>query len=382
MLVLWSATAPDSAAARSGATAQYVSGLVPIVGHHKTLSAVRPAGLSPKSFVLTARGKPTNGWTKLTTLSGAVVHDVAFSSPTTGYAAAELGQVWKTTDGGAHWSKVLNRNFPYYYYGVSVSGENVTVSGFNNSTAEAILSESDDGGTTWNEDTILSDGAWAGRVRFSKGLAHGLAMNGSGLAGTNPNIAWWTRKPGNWKTVVPDPDGGWFGNQFTLLKHGDAFASGITYCKGTGIGAVWSCTPPADPIFDGPTEFINDRIGWTGGGEISPDVAGWVHRTTDGGATWSGRVLETPWPVRQITFLNKKVGWAAGGNVYSGVGGIYFSSNGGKTWTQDADTGDEMDACDSQPIGDGSQTQVWCIGFLFNGSSFASDVYTTTVATP
>lgn len=72
---------------------------------------------------------------------------------------------------------------------------------------------------------------------------------------------------------------------------------------------------------------------------------------------------------------------AAGGDVYSHVGGIYYTSNGGKSWALDATTGDEMGACAHQPIGDGSQTQVWCVGFLLNGN-FSSETYSTVVATP
>jgi photosystem II stability/assembly factor-like uncharacterized protein len=366
--------------AAATASVRYVSGRAHIIGRSVELSATRPAGLSPRATTRAARS--VNTWNKLATLPGAVVHDVAFVSPTTGYAAAELGQVWKTADSGAHWTKVLNRGFPYYYYGVQVTGQTVVVSGFNDTTGEGILTQSNDGGTTWQPDTILSETAWAGRVRFTKGTGHGLAMNGGGSSGTSPNIAWWTKKPDNWQSDVPDPNGGWFGNQFTLLKDKTAYASGITFCKSGNIGATWTCAPPADEVFDGPTLFVNDKVGWTGGGEISPDVAGWLHRTHDGGATWSDRVLTTPWPIRQIEFLNKRVGWAAGGNVYSNAGGMYFTTDGGKTWALDADTGDEMGACAHLPIGDGSQTQVWCIGFLFNGSNFASDVYSTTVATP
>jgi photosystem II stability/assembly factor-like uncharacterized protein len=107
--------------------------------------------------------------------------------------------------------------------------------------------------------------------------------------------------------------------------------------------------------------FFNDTYGWVGGGEISPNVEGWTHVTTDGGKTWSGRTLDGPWPIREILFLNPKVGWAAGGNLYTGVGGIYFSNNGGQTWSVDVTTNAEMDACDKQPIGVGYR--VWCAGY-------------------
>ena len=110
---------------------------------------------------------------------------------------------------------------------------------------------------------------------------------------------------------------------------GHARASGITYCDSSNAGAAWTCGPPVDSVFDGPVFFDDETSGWVGGGEISPDVAGWVHRTTDGGATWSDRTLDTPWPIREILFVTPDMGWAAGGNIYSGAGGLYFSNDGG-----------------------------------------------------
>jgi len=307
------------------------------------------------------------------------VHDVAFVSPTVGYAAAELGQVWETTDGGSSWTEILNRGFPYYYYGIAVDGQKIVASGFDDDNSEAILTESTDGGKTWKADTVLSTNAWAGRVRFTHGLKDGLAMSGEGLA--DPNAAWWRVQPGNWAQVTPDPNGGWFGYQFTLLKDQTAYASGIQYCTSANTGATWTCGPPADSVYDGPTEFVSDTIGWTGGGEISPNVEGWLHRTTDGGATWSGRVLNTAWPIREIEFLDKKIGWATGGNIYSSVGGIYYSADGGKTWSEDLSTEDEIGACAYQNLGTG-QTQIWCIGDAYSNGAFSSNVYSTTVATP
>jgi hypothetical protein len=50
---------------------------------------------------------------------------------------------------------------------------------------------------------------------------------------------------------------------------------------------------------------------------------------------------------------------------------MYFSSNGGKTWSLGAKTDAEMDACDSKPVG--TKFQVWCAGY---NSSFSGVVYT------
>jgi len=42
-----------------------------------------------------------------------------------------------------------------------------------------------------------------------------------------------------------------------------------------------------------------------GGGEISPNVEGWLHLTTDGGKSWSGRI-STGLAIRSILFLTDK----------------------------------------------------------------------------
>lgn len=360
------------------ATTYHLSGRIPMNGPSRDVGALRPV-VRARAPQISLSGHPANTWTKLANLPGATVHDVAFASPTVGYAAAELGQVWKTTDGGNTWTEILNRGFPYYYYGIAVNGQKVVASGFDDSNSEAILSESGDGGTTWKADVVLSTNAWAGRVRFTHRTKDGLAMSGEGLA--NPNAAWWRVKSGQWTQVTPDASGGWFGYQFTLLKDRTAYASGIQFCTSANTGATWTCGAPADSVYDGPTEFVSDLVGWTGGGEISPNVQGWLHRTTDGGKTWSGRILNTAWPIREIDFLSKKFGWATGGNIYSNVGGIEFSPDGGKTWSLDLTTQDEIGSCASQNLGNG-QTQMWCIGDAYNGQSFSSNVYSTTVTTP
>src|SRR5574338_1525432 len=57
------------------------------------------------------------GWTQLQTVSG-VVKAVSFANSTVGYMGAELGVVYKTTDGGQNWTTVMNLGFPYYWYGI------------------------------------------------------------------------------------------------------------------------------------------------------------------------------------------------------------------------------------------------------------------------
>ena len=163
--------------------------------------------------------------------------------------------------------------------------------------------------------------------------------------------------------------------QFSFLTNLHARASGINFCTSLKGGSRWKCAPSVDSVFDGPVFFLNDSEGWVGGGEIAPNVEGWMHVTTNGGKTWSGRTLDGPWPIRSILFLTSKVGWAGGGNIYSNVGGIYFTADGGNTWTVDATTNSEMGSCTEQPL-TGGHYQLWCAGFN-SSSGYASVIYST-----
>jgi photosystem II stability/assembly factor-like uncharacterized protein len=344
---------------------RYVSARVPLLGPARDLAATRPAqdrGPIPQDQV----GADANPWVQLATIPGAVLRDVAFATPKIGYAVAELGQVWKTTDGGRSWTSVLNLGFPYYWYGVdALDAHRVVISGFDNAAFTGLVRWTQDGGATWSGDILVTAQGWANRVRFSDD-ANGLVVDLVNLDAAN-KVQYTTTGGGaeqDWSSEVPDPNGGWFGADFALLPSRTAYISGITECTSPSGGVEWTCGPSVDPVFDGAVEFVNHQYGWVGGGSIAPTVEGWAYRTADGGATWSDRTLHSPWPVRDITFVNRRVGWAAGGNVFSGVGGMYFSNDGGQTWTLDADTGAEMLSCTH--LAGSAATFVWCVGT--NGS--------------
>jgi hypothetical protein len=146
---------------------RHVSGRIPVVGSVKEMAADRRANASgPQAPVVVSPN--ANVWVPLATIPGAVIHDISFSTAQVGYAAAELGQVWKTTDGGAHWSSVMNLGFPYYWYGITaLSAQDVVVSGFNDSNFQGVLRWSHDGGKNWTPDVVLTSRGWSFRVRFA-----------------------------------------------------------------------------------------------------------------------------------------------------------------------------------------------------------------------
>jgi hypothetical protein len=69
---------------------------------------------------------------------------------------------------------------------------------------------------------------------------------------------------------------------------------------------------------------------------VTQAVAGGViHRTTDGGATWSPYSLGTTSDVIQLHFVNPDVGFAVASGAVSpfGAGFVYKTTNGGNTWS-------------------------------------------------
>jgi photosystem II stability/assembly factor-like uncharacterized protein len=342
------------------------------------------AGLHPPThdhFESTPLGPAGFQWDQKFEGPNWVLEDISFADPQNGFAAAELGKVLRTQDGGKTWDTVLNLGFPYYWYGVhALDAQRVVISGFNNSTGDGILRWTDDAGATWSKDLTLTGNPnfnrWLDKIAFVDD-SNGIAM--ASWSGGNHATATGGQTASDWSFVQSDPSQSWFQGNFTFWPDGNVWVSGINFCHSPDYGQNWDCRHSIDPIFDGGgVSFPDADHGWVGGGSISPEVRGWVHRTVDGGQTWSERILDAPFPIRSVLFLNENIGFAVGGNVYSGVGGIYSTMDGGQSWNLDLDTGAEMKSI--KAIRSSKNTvDVWTAGF---GQGFAGEIFKTQVVLP
>jgi hypothetical protein len=320
-------------------------------------------------------------WVLKFTASNKVFKDISFANTQVGYIVTELGAVYKTTNGGDNWVSKLNLGFPYYWYGVSaLSPDTVVISGFNNQgpISSGVVRWTFNGGDNWSQDIILripSGVGWLDKVHFFNQNTGIVAASFSG--GVHYTITG-GKDSSAWSYIQINQDLAWFAGNIDAQSSGNVYMTGIHLARSTNFGLNWTSGPSADNVFDGGVDFLdnNNLYGWTGGGQISAPVSGWVHRTTDGGATWSTRLNVFPYPIRAVKFFDPMLGFAAGGNLYQEAGGIYSTTNGGLNWNLDVNTSAEMFSMDSKTISADS-VDIWCVGSTGGGTGYTGKLYKT-----
>jgi hypothetical protein len=67
-----------------------------------------------------------------------------------------------------------------------------------------------------------------------------------------------------------------------------------------------------------------------------------VHRSSDGGRTWSGRLLDVNLPLRAVKMVTRETAFAAGGHFNSATGEIWMTTDGGQSWSRDLSVSAEI----------------------------------------
>jgi hypothetical protein len=363
-------------------------------------TSAAPAGTSAAPV-----GAPNVVWKRQSIpLSGeAVLTDVhvrlSSASPGSlfGFVSGELGVLLKLnasiSDPSPAWARVTGvEDGSTYNYGVFAFADEATVllSGFTDggSDTRGYLRYSRDGGATWEAKQEQSALEWCGGPIYFGDDGDGTGPAAHGIVPSVAGAKVWVTASGGlngsaWSEEQPDPAGAWHAGDYivngSLIK-----MAGASDCSSTDYGVQWQCVPPVDADADGGLACAGQHC-VIGGGEISPSVAGWVHLSEDGGATWALRAFNAPFPIRTVEavpWVTKPAGTppllvAAGGNYFSGVGGIFSSKDGGHTWTQDLDTqGSEVKACRGLRLPGAPATfRLFCVsGGPAAGAVFAADI--------
>lgn len=314
-----------------------------------------------------------------------------------GYVSGELGTLIKlnTSIDTAipTWSYT---NLPVdpttYPYGVYAFPDETTVmlAGFVDSSSDdsGFIQYSRDAGNSWENRTEVGKLDWCnGPITLFDDQQHGILPSGAGL------ILWVTKNGGkqasDWLPVKPDPvNGGWHSGDYLTNSSGYVKIVGATDCTSYTYGQTWvsPCPNSIDPDADGGISCYKN-ICTIGGGEISPNVSGWVHLSMDGGNTWAQRVLNSPFPIRTVEVVGDWISKppntpplliAAGGNFFSRIGGVFTSIDNGKTWQQDLDTnGEEIKSCRGLNLvrNNRSYFRLYCVSAgQSQGSVYSTDI--------
>ncbi|MBU0508566.1 T9SS type A sorting domain-containing protein [bacterium] len=143
--------------------------------------------------------------------------------------------------------------------------------------------------------------------------------------------------------------------------HNLIVAAGSHHWISRDRGRWWRITRAADSLFDNVVSFCDTVHGITGGGTISPQTSGWVHVTSDGGRTWSGRVLSTVLPIRDVEMITPEIAFASGGRYTQGAGEIWQTTDGGQSWTRTLQTNAEITVLGSRRV-NGAYVDVFAAG--------------------
>jgi photosystem II stability/assembly factor-like uncharacterized protein len=152
------------------------------------------------------------------------------------------------------------------------------------------------------------------------------------------NIVWRTTNGGSSWDVFDDTLEEMI-SQMQIFPSGQLFAVSETsfYTMGTAKMNVGGAIPVGDLTINS-LHMLTTSIGYVAGGEPADDEnpgkilhAGFVFKTTDGGATWVALKEGINFSIKSIQFINEDQGWIAGDDGTKGY--VMITTDGGATWT-------------------------------------------------
>ncbi len=226
-----------------------------------------------------------------------------------GYDSSGTGKIYKTADGGAHWTQQYSGTALYSIYFL------------NNSTAYAggnnIILKTTDGGNTWNPTSAVSGFIYSmycrdANICFASGENN--SYKGAIFQTTNGGASWTAQ---NFNTIsfmveIDFPGNGNIGyvvgDAGTILKTTDGGNTWNTQVSGTSNALYGiACTDANTCYTDGD--------------------AGTILQTINGGANWNTQTSGASYWLNDIKFINNNTGFAVGQ-----FGTILKTTNGGVTW--------------------------------------------------
>lgn len=282
--------------------------------------------------------------------------DIFFINPDVGWYVNGAGRIFKTTDAGKTWIKLVEMTGTYFRC-IAFLDENTGFAGnigpgyFPGVTDAAALYRTDDGGTTWHPVTTIEGPALVGlcalevvRVPFINAgmLDHRTRIVGVGRVGGPAACIMSDDLGKTWRRVpLPDTAAMAFDAHFFDDKHGVVAAATSANVEESkplilttdDAGVTWreayTGTRPWELTWK--ISFPTRQTGYVTIQSYNPDKtasARFIAKTGDGGKTWTEVPLVDDHAVRQfgVAFVDEKRGWIGA------MPGGFETSDGGETW--------------------------------------------------
>lgn len=227
-------------------------------------------------------------------ISISIVNDNIIYASTDGMSTTGY-QLYKSTDGGASWSRVVNPVYYGAFRAIHFFDVNNGIA-VGSSGSSAAIFKTTDGGVTWS--TKLTD---SGHLMFTSvcfpSASVGFAVGDRVETSTNPGMIYKTTDGGN-----------------TWIKN---------------------YTPAIENYSQ--VMFLNENTGFVVGGKNALQAGQYIKvsikKTTNGGQSWTDVVSGNGYILKSIDFMDANNGLAVGhGDANNGE--IYKSSDGGNSWTK------------------------------------------------
>ena len=240
-------------------------------------------------------------------LNSETLNGVSMISPTEGWAVADQGQIFHTTNGGVSWTRQTNP-----------SGDPLNAVSFADSQHGVIVGNSSlytvNGGQTW----LVGSGPLGSMYGVDMIDANtGWACGGGGVIfkTTNGGQSWVSQQ-----TPIVGFDN-LVGIDFVDGNHGWAVGQDGTIIATINGGVTWTMQNANTTSYFADVSFINPLEGWVVAGNL------FLH-TTNGGQTWAPQTVPANTWAYSVHFVDANNGWASGSQE-----NIVHTNDGGQTWT-------------------------------------------------
>jgi len=266
-------------------------------------------------------GFSQGGWVRQNSVTKRTLYSVCFIDTARGWAAGDA--LIKTTDGGLHWTVLIDSVGLFEWNEISFVD---SLHGWcvfpNPPRAWGVVSATTDGGLTWHEQANDSNSFFTG-VKFvspTHGYVAGGYTDDSGylhsriLSTTDGGISWRRFYYDSTSFMLEDIDA--IGSSRAW-----AVGSGDSCCLTTNGGATWFLRSTGSFGLDR-VSFGTLAAGW------GSSIDGYILASTDSGMTWHLQLQSGAW-LNDIKAVDSLHAWAVG--MY---GKIWVTSNGGQVWLQ------------------------------------------------